>query len=332
MKKKILILGGTKFVGRLLVSKLMEDNSYEIYLFNRGETNPNLFSNVNRIKGDRETDDINQIKNKEWDFVVDFSSFYPKSLLKTISNLDKGITKYIFISSISAYNFTDYDSSFEITENYKLAECSIEEAVDTTLKTYGKRKAECENILNKQEWLNKIILRPSIIYGEYDWSDRFYYWLYRVKKGHKFILPESGQQKLSLTYAKDFVKTISELIKSDINNGVYNCSTNEPISLKEIVQCMAIELNLDLDDLIINISQEWLLENSVKPQDDIPLWFGGHLMFDNQKIKKNLNIEFTDFRETVKKTIEFYNELKWYKPSIGLSKNKELETIEKVAK
>jgi len=137
MKKKILILGGTKFVGRQLVSKLVESDSYEIYLFNRGKTNPNIFSKITQIVGDRETDDIKQIKNYQWDYVVDFSSFYPKSLLKTISNLNKDLKKYIYISSISAYQLKNYDSSFEIVENFELKNCTKEEEIDSGLKTYG---------------------------------------------------------------------------------------------------------------------------------------------------------------------------------------------------
>ena len=76
-KEKILILGGTEFVGRLLVGALLQNPNYEIYLFNRGKTNPHLFPEVKKIIGDRETDDIKKIQTENWDYIIDFSSYFP---------------------------------------------------------------------------------------------------------------------------------------------------------------------------------------------------------------------------------------------------------------
>ena len=78
--KKILILGGTQFVGRNLVERLDALGQFEITLFNRQQTGSHLFSHLKKIKGDRETSDINQLKNKTWDAVIDLSAYYPNSL------------------------------------------------------------------------------------------------------------------------------------------------------------------------------------------------------------------------------------------------------------
>jgi len=170
------------------------------------------------------------------------------------------------------------------------------------------------------------------IYGKYDWTDRFYYWLYKIKKGNKFILPESGEHKLSLTYATDLVNIILKLLESNIKNEIYNCSTHPPMALKEMLHCIAIELNVKPNNFNIDIPQEWLLENNVKPQNDLPFWFGGHLMFSNEKIEKDLNLKFTSFKTSVKNTIEFYNETKWNKPTVGLNQDDELKIIDKFYK
>jgi len=325
--KKVLILGGTKFVGRQLVEDLLVDKSNEIYLFNRGETNPDIFPGVKKIIGDRETEDINQIKNHAWDFVVDFSSFYPKSLKKTILNINRDVKNYIYISSISAYSFANYDSSFSIKEDYELKTCSKEEALDTELKTYGKRKVACERILESFDWLNTTILRPSIIYGKYDWTDRFYYWLYKVKKGQVKILPDSGNHKLTLTYATDLVRVIEEFLKEKIPKGIYNVSTHEPFELKEIIKLMAKALGTSTQNNDKGIPQEWLLENKVKPQNDIPLWLGGSLMLSNEKLSNNSVFKFTPFEESIKNTVKYFNNLNWDKPTVGLTAKKEQKIL-----
>ena len=82
MKKKILIIGGTAFVGRVLLEHLLQLGGYEITLFNRGKTNAGLFSGVSQIHGNRETDDIKLLANKNWDVVIDFCGYYPLSLQK----------------------------------------------------------------------------------------------------------------------------------------------------------------------------------------------------------------------------------------------------------
>ena len=79
-KPKILILGGTSFIGRNLVEQLIQQDQYQLTLFNRGQTNNHLFPNLNFIQGDRNTDDILQIGNQNWDYVIDVSCYFPDSL------------------------------------------------------------------------------------------------------------------------------------------------------------------------------------------------------------------------------------------------------------
>ena len=326
-KSKILILGGTEFVGRQLVERLIKNHSYEVFLFNRGKTNPGLFPKTNRIVGDRETDDIKKIRQYDWDYVVDFSAFYPRVLKATLDNLTKKVKKYIFISSISAYSYIDYDSTFEIKENYKTVTCSKAEQVDTSKGTYGKRKAECERLLSNTNWLDSVILRPSIIYGRFDPKDRLYYWIYKVKNRKPFVLPESGIHKLSLSYSEDFVSIILKCMKNLSLNGIYNASTHSPLELSSIIHIIAEILQVQHN--AYRIPQEWLIKEHVKSQKDIPLWFGGNLMYSNSKIKKDTKINFTPFKESIRNAINFYEQMRWPSPKIGLNEIEEGDLIEK---
>ena len=105
---KILILGGTQFIGRNLVAQLLQEREYEITLFNRQQTQPNLFSGVKKIKGDRETEDIRQIAREHWDYVIDLSCYYPAALSSVLEQLQISPKRYIFISTCSVYSFPVY--------------------------------------------------------------------------------------------------------------------------------------------------------------------------------------------------------------------------------
>ena len=163
MKKKILIIGGTAFVGRVLLEHLLQLGGYEITLFNRGKTNAGLFSGVAQIHGNRETDDIKLLANKNWDVVIDFCGYYPLSLQKIVDTLRGRIGRYIFVSTGSVYDLEQIGEQ-TITEDSLLYTCSDAEKTDHSMETYGKRKVACEQVLlDAKADIDPIILRPGVI-------------------------------------------------------------------------------------------------------------------------------------------------------------------------
>jgi len=327
MKEKILILGGTKFVGRRLVEVLQLNPAFELVLFNRGITNPDLFPNLQKITGERNGADIEQIRAHHWDYIIDFSCYYPDHLRKTLSCLQPDLKKYIFISTISTYSFKNYKTGFEIPEDYPLQTCSAEKEMDTSMKTYGKRKVACENVLLAAKNLPSIILRPSIIYGPYDFTDRFYYWLYKIKTQESFILPDSGNHQLSLTYSEDLAQIIINSLHHSFPTGIYNCSTHPPLQLKEMLELAAKVMNLPFQPF--GIPQDWLLEEKVKMQQDLPLWLGGSLLFDNSKLKSLLDSPFTPFEASIQRNVQWQDERAWPLPEVGLNRKEEKQIIER---
>ena len=327
MKEKILILGGTQFVGRRLVEILQTNPAFELTLFNRGITNPDLFPDLQKITGERNGNDIEQISAYDWDYIIDFSCYYPDYLRKTLTCLKPGLKKYIFISTISTYSFKDYDSSFEIPEDYLLHECSAEEEMDTSTRTYGKRKVACEQALLSAQDLPSVILRPSIIYGPYDHTDRFYYWLYKIKNQQPIILPDSGEHQLSLTYSEDLAQIIINSLQATFPTGIYNCSTHSPLSLREMFELAAKVMNLPFQPF--DIPQDWLLEEKVKMQQDLPLWTGRSLTFDNTKLKAVLKSPLLDFETSLQQSLQWHEERAWPVPGAGINTEQAKETIER---
>ncbi|HEY1869629.1 MAG TPA: NAD-dependent epimerase/dehydratase family protein [Chitinophagaceae bacterium] len=321
--QSILVLGGTNFIGRNLVEELLVKGNFDITLFNRQQTNAELFSKINNIKGDRESDDIIQLSKRSWDCVIDLSCYYSENFEALLHLLEGHIKKYIFISSTSAYRLSEDSLNNIITEDFETLPYGELEKANGTMETYGNRKAECERILLKTKWLDKIILRPSIVYGKYDSTDRLYYWLYRIKKKLTFILPNNGADKITLTYVNDLVKIIIKSIELKNHSTIYNATTHCPLSLKEILES-ACKTNT-----IINLSSKSLLDNNIKPEFDIPLWFNSSLMFDNNKLANDFQIELKLYYHSMRETMNYFDSLNWPIPKAGLDIKTEKELIEK---
>lgn len=322
--KKILILGGTQFIGRNLVEHLQHRKDLSITLFNRQKNNAELFPDLNKIKGDRETGDIDLIAKEDWDLIIDVSSYYPNSLETLLVKLKGKVKRYIYVSTISVYDLEKY-ANLLIDENVPLLSCSVTERTDTTMHTYGKRKAECERVLLKAEWLDKIILRPSISFGKYDHTDRFYFWLYRIKKLKQFILPDKGKDRLTLTFAPDLARIIEKAMEIKEHSTIYNATTNTPCPLNEVVNKIMDTLTSEAS--VVHIHSAKLLSKEIIPGKDIPLWFGQEVMIDSSKLKKDLGITFTSLEDAIKETRSYYEKLNWPKPIAGMNEIREKEII-----
>lgn len=321
--EKILILGGTQFIGRNLVESLLSTQEYHLTLFNRGKTASHLFPNIDLIKGDRETNDIEEIGKIKWDYIIDTSCFYPASLTDVLNNLSHPPKKYIFISTCSVYD-SEKDTSILRDEQAKTLECSNEQALDREVSTYGNRKAKCERIL-RDSGLNYTIFRPALVYGEYDYTDRFYYWLYQVKFKGKLLLPDNGERKFSITYIADLINAILKSLHQNTKT-TYNIISTPQVSIQKIVTTTKEILQKDTEE--INASPEFLNQNNIGQWMDMPLWIDGdHFTFSNTKIKNELNFEPTSLKTGVRQAISYHEGKDWSEPQYGISETKRLELI-----
>lgn len=326
--KKILILGGTNFIGRNLTGQLLKSLDYEITLFNRGYTNAHLFPQVKRIKGDRYTKDIRRLANGKWDAVIDISCYFPDSLNNILKVLQDNVDRYIFISTCSVYP-PDKNNTNLLTENDKILDCSKKERSDQSFKTYGKRKAECERILMKSECPDKVIIRPAMVYGRYDDTDRMYYWIYRSKFRDKILVPNNGNNFASYTYIDDLVNIIIKSISVEKHSSVYNVISFPRLTVKNIL-LSACKL-FCTSPVLVNADYDFLFSKNIRQWSDIPLWINGdYYVFDNSLIKKDYNYNFPDFYVTLTNTIEYYENLDWKPPVAGISFINERELIKEI--
>jgi len=215
---KILILGGTLFLGRHIIESAVR-NGHEVTMFNRGRRNPELFPDVEKIQGDRDSD-LAALKGRKWDAVIDTCGYIPRIVERSAEALAGNAETYLFISTISVYK--DF-SKPGITENSGLAHLENEADETLTNETYGALKAHCEERVKKYFPDNSLIIRPGLIVGPNDYSDRFTYWPVRIKKGGKIIIPRNTDYPIQFIDVRDLADFAVRMIENK-RTGTFNAT------------------------------------------------------------------------------------------------------------
>lgn len=300
---KILILGGTKFLGRHLVDAALAAG-HEVTLFNRGKTNPNLFPNIETINGDREHD-IEKLAGREWDAVIDVAGYLPRIVRLSAEGLKGSVKRYAYISSISAYAGF---SKVGIDESDPVGKLEDESVEEITGETYGPLKALCEKTVQDIYGDRALIVRPGLIVGPYDPTDRFTYWPMRVKRGDDMITPDRPQTPIQVIDVRDLSEFIIKLIEQNAS-GIYN-ATGPDYELK-------MGEFLDLCKLVSGsvaafhwASREFLAEHKVEPWSDMPVWIPDteeDAGFSRINVSKAINagLKFRPLEETIRDTIDW---------------------------
>ena len=187
---RLLILGGTVFLGRHL-SALALDGGHRLTLFNRGRHNPDLFPHAQSLRGDRD-DDLRALAQGEWDAVIDTSGYVPRIVRKSARMLSERAGLYVFISSISVYAGA---GAFRADEDAPLAAPCASTSEEVDARTYGPFKAQCEAVVTRETNGRCLIIRPGLIVGPHDPSDRFTYWPRRLSGGGEILAPGIPQRR-----------------------------------------------------------------------------------------------------------------------------------------
>src|SRR6185436_19909482 len=216
---RILVLGGTRFIG-LHMTALALQRGHTLTFFNRGKTKTDRYPEVERIKGDR-NGEIDGLKDREWDAVIDNSGYVPRHVRLSAELLAPKVKQYVFTSSISVYaDFsTPRDESSPVG---KLADESVEK-VDG--ETYGPLKALCEQAVLTVLPGRATVIRPGLIVGPDDNTDRFTYWPARAARGGEFVAPGSPHDAFQVIDARDLAAFTINAIENNIT-GTYNLVSN----------------------------------------------------------------------------------------------------------
>jgi 2'-hydroxyisoflavone reductase len=301
---KILILGGKRFLGIALVEAILKAG-HTPTLFNRGLTNPNLFPDIKNLIGDR-NGDFKALKRKKWDAVIDTSGFVPRIVKQSAKFLSGKCESYTFISTVSVYN--DFNSP-DITEDYPLAQLEDPEDEDYTGENYGPLKALCEYEIQKNFDGKVLVIRPGLIVGPNDPTDRFAYWPWRVSLGGKVLAPAPPSSNLQFIDVRDLAEFIVRLVEKQ-NEGVYNVTgPKKPATFGSLlVACREASLS---EANFVWVEENFLLREGVTPWTDLPLWVpasdpsfkGFYNISINKAVKEGL--AFRPLSQTVNDTLNW---------------------------
>ena len=264
-KLRILVLGGTDFLGPKIVESALA-RGHKVTLFNRGKTNPQLFPEVEKLRGDRRKSDYESLKgDRVWDVIIDTSAYYPRQVKEIADLLAKRATQYVFISTISVYPDADGADTDESTPVGKLADEKIEKI---TNESYGPLKALCEQAA-ETAWPGKTTnIRPGLIVGDGDDTDRFSYWPVRIAEGGEVLAPIGPDETLQWIDVKDLglwtVKAAEEKIF-----GVYN-AIGPAVKLGDLLA--GCKKAAGSDATFTYVSREFLEAEKVAPWADLPVW------------------------------------------------------------
>ncbi len=215
---KLLILGGTVFLGRHIVEAALA-GGHEVTLFNRGQHNPDFFPEVEKLRGDR-NGDMAALQGRQWDAAIDTSGFVPRVVRASAEALANAVKHYTFISSISVYADFTKRGIDESSPVVKLADESVEEV---TGETYGGLKALCEQAATEVLPGKVLIVRPGLIVGPDDQSDRFTYWPHRVARGGEMLAPGMPDHQEQFIDVRDLAQWIVRMVEAG-KTGIYNAT------------------------------------------------------------------------------------------------------------
>ncbi len=172
-----------------------------------------------------------------------------------------------------------------------------------------------------------VILRPALVYGPYDHTDRLYYWLHQVNSYNTLLVPDGGNRKFSLSFVYDIINVVEESIDNNIINDSFNIVSTVNNSIKKIID-VGIELLLK-NPMILNASPEFLHENKINQWYDMPLWIDGdHFTFSNEKLKSEFDISLWNYKSSLKETINFYSKADWQTPKYGIPESTKQKLID----
>ena len=231
---RILVLGGTSFVGRSIVAEAL-DQGHDLTLFHRGRTGNDLFPHTERLRGDRDDGDLHALNEGSWDAVVDVSGFVSRHVRQAAQTLKDRVGRYLFVSTNAVYApgpGPGADESAPLKEPEWHAE-----VVDAH--TYGPLKVACEHELTSRYADKATIVRPGVLVGPHDNVGRFTYWVRRAAQGGKVVLPGDPGQPVQLLDARDLARFIVRLVEQD-RSGVFNAmGPAEPLTLAEMIHTCA---------------------------------------------------------------------------------------------
>jgi 2'-hydroxyisoflavone reductase len=330
---RILILGGTGFTGPYQVRYALS-RGHKVTTFNRGKTHPGELPNeVEQLVGDR-NGQLDALKGRKWDVAIDNPTTLPAWVRDAAQILKGNVERYVFISTISVYA----DTSKGVDETAPLAKYDGPDPYKETLeamkasgyKTYGPLKALSEK--EAEKWLpgKTLIIRPGLIVGPHDETDRFTYWPVRIDRGGEVLAPGNPGDPVQFIDARDLAKWTIRMAENR-HTGIYNATgPSKPLGIGDMFEEIKSALNSNAE--FTWIPANFLAQQKVEAWSDMPVWAGDELGLARTKINHALakGLTFRSLAETARDTLTWFKSQSQDRQSklrAGLTPEREAEVL-----
>src|SRR5438270_3386064 len=332
---RILILGGTGFTGPYQVRYVLS-RGHKVTTFNRGKTHPGELPNeVEQLVGDR-NGNLDALKGRQWDVVIDNPTMLPAWVRDAAQILKGNVERYVFISTISVYGeVKSGPDETAPTEKYEGAD-PYKETVEAVkaggYKNYGPLKALSEREAEKWFPEKTLIIRPGLIVGPRDETDRFTYWPVRIHRGGEVLAPGSPDDPVQFIDARDLAEWTIRMVENR-ETGIYNATgPAKPLGIGEMLN--GIKEAEKSGATFTWADEKFLDAQKVSAWSDMPVWAGAanEAGLSQTKVDKALakGLTFRPLDVTARDTLAWFKSLppeRQSKMKAGLTPEREAEVM-----
>ncbi|ELZ86545.1 NAD-dependent epimerase/dehydratase [Haloferax elongans ATCC BAA-1513] len=300
-----LVIGGTRFIGRHLVSDLL-DHGYDVTIFNRGNHDNPFADNprVQHMQGDRADDEALRTAKLtvEPDAVFDCVAYNPSEVASAV-DIFADVDAYVYISSGAAYGREAIPKREGVTP---LCDCTDEQASDDSPESYGPRKAEGDRVVFEaaSRGINAMSIRPCIVYGPHDYTERLDYWIDRVLNYDRVVVPGDGTNVWHRAYVEDVASAMRVIAEEGEAGEAYNVGDRQLVTLEEMVEVIADVAGTDVE--VVHAGERELAAGGLDPTDFILYREYPHVLATNKLA--SLGWESTPVEEAMRRSVESHRD------------------------
>jgi 2'-hydroxyisoflavone reductase len=322
---RILVIGGTAFVGRHIVQSAV-DAGHDLTLFHRGRTGTELFGQATHLLGDRD-EDLSALADGGWDATIDVCAYFPRQVRALAAALGTRGGRYVFISSVSAYS-PSVPAGYD--ESAPLAEVGDPDATEVTEENYGGLKVACEQASAALFGPDTTIIRPTYVIGPYDRSYRFTWWVDRIAKGGTVLAPGSPDDPIQLIDARDQAAWIVSLLERSVTGTFHSVNPAPPFGFGQMLDAIAAEV-APAGTRLAWADSRFLLEQGADGMA-LPLWAEGegdaaNMSMANPAAAFAAGLTPRPLRETVADIRAENRAPATGRPGVGISAEREAELL-----
>ncbi len=306
---RILILGGTAFLGPAEVEYAMA-RGHTVTLFNRGRTNPHLFPEVEKLVGDRAVPDYSALEGREWDAVIDNSANVASWVEDSTELLRDKAGSYLFVSTISTHKDNSILGQTEDGPVFTREDYDEVIASDAGFGAqYGPNKAQAERYTLEAFGDGGMVVRPGLIVGPGDRSDRFTYWPVRIDRGGEVLAPGDGTDWAQIIDVRDLGRFLVHLVEENASGTFLATGPEAPLSMAGMLY--GIRAITSADVKFTWVDADFLREHEVGAWMEMPVWVypseetRGFSSYDCSKAIAH-GLTFRPLAETARDTLEWW--------------------------